>query len=101
MDITDWLNEENNNPQVIIFVGYPGSGKSFLASTQFAGLGYVQANRDTVGSWQKCVSVMEKALQVRRKSSYEHLFFLKEYYREWTLQVDVAPACKVEEMTAL
>ena len=50
--------------QVALFVGYPGSGKSFVASTHFAGLGYIQANRDTVGSWQKCVSVLEKALGV-------------------------------------
>ncbi|XP_064116042.1 uncharacterized protein F21D5.5-like isoform X1 [Macrobrachium nipponense] len=49
--------------EVIVFVGYPGSGKSFLASTHFAAAGYVQANRDTVGSWQKCISIMEKSLQ--------------------------------------
>ncbi|XP_068243727.1 bifunctional polynucleotide phosphatase/kinase-like, partial [Palaemon carinicauda] len=49
--------------EVIVFVGYPGSGKSFLASTHFAGLGYVQANRDTIGSWQKCISIMEKSVQ--------------------------------------
>lgn len=49
--------------EVALFVGYPGSGKSFLASTHFAGLGYIQANRDTVGSWQKCISIMEKSLQ--------------------------------------
>ncbi|XP_071529360.1 uncharacterized protein F21D5.5 isoform X1 [Panulirus ornatus] len=49
--------------EVIILVGYPGSGKSFFSSTHLAGLGYIQANRDTVGSWQKCVSIMEKSLK--------------------------------------
>ncbi|KAK7072515.1 hypothetical protein SK128_018821 [Halocaridina rubra] len=49
--------------EVAVFVGYPGSGKSFLASTHFAKLGYVQANRDTIGSWQKCVALLEKSTQ--------------------------------------
>nr|XP_045608307.1 uncharacterized protein F21D5.5-like [Procambarus clarkii] len=49
--------------EVVIMVGYPGCGKSFLTSTHFAALGYVQANRDSLGSWQKCLSVMEKSLQ--------------------------------------
>ncbi|XP_053642699.1 uncharacterized protein F21D5.5 [Cherax quadricarinatus] len=52
-----------HNLEVIIFVGYPGSGKSFLSTKHFAPLGYVQANRDSLGSWQKCLSVMETSLQ--------------------------------------
>ncbi|KAG7154645.1 Polynucleotide kinase 3 phosphatase and FHA domain-containing protein [Homarus americanus] len=58
--------------EVIILVGYPGSGKSFLSLTHFAGLGYVQANRDTVGNWQKCVAIMEKSLQFREFSGTDH-----------------------------
>ena len=50
--------------KVVLLVGYPGSGKSFLSKTIFAEKGYIQVNRDTLGSWQKCVSAMEKALDV-------------------------------------
>ncbi|KAK3851702.1 hypothetical protein Pcinc_041666 [Petrolisthes cinctipes] len=49
--------------EVVVCVGYPGSGKSFLASTYFTDHGYIQANRDLLGSWQKCISAMEKSLQ--------------------------------------
>jgi len=49
--------------EVIVLVGFPGSGKSFLSTTYLARRGYVQANRDTLKSWQKCVQVMDKALQ--------------------------------------
>lgn len=49
--------------EVIILVGFPGSGKSFFCSTHLAPLGYVTANRDTIGTWQKCVSLMEQSLK--------------------------------------
>ncbi|XP_045115645.1 LOW QUALITY PROTEIN: uncharacterized protein F21D5.5-like [Portunus trituberculatus] len=49
--------------EMIVLVGFPGSGKSFFCSTHLAPLGYVVANRDTIGSWQKCVSVMEQSLK--------------------------------------
>lgn len=49
--------------EVVILVGFPGAGKSFLAENHFAPLGYVVANRDTVGTWQKCVSILEKSVQ--------------------------------------
>ncbi|XP_076064471.1 polynucleotide kinase 3'-phosphatase isoform X2 [Oratosquilla oratoria] len=46
-----------------VLVGYPGSGKSFFAATCLASSGYIVANRDTLGSWQKCVGIMNKALK--------------------------------------
>ncbi|MPC08402.1 Bifunctional polynucleotide phosphatase/kinase [Portunus trituberculatus] len=52
--------------EMIVLVGFPGSGKSFFCSTHLAPLGYVVANRDTIGSWQKCVSVMEQSLKIMR-----------------------------------
>ncbi|XP_047001116.1 bifunctional polynucleotide phosphatase/kinase isoform X2 [Schistocerca americana] len=49
--------------QAVILVGGPGSGKSFFAKTHLVPKGYVHVNRDTLGSWQKCVSSMEDALK--------------------------------------
>lgn len=43
-------------------VGYPGSGKSHFVRQHLVPAGYVHVNRDTLGSWQKCVSAMESAL---------------------------------------
>lgn len=41
-------------------VGCPGSGKSYFVKNYLDHYGYV--NRDTLGSWKKCVTVMEKYL---------------------------------------
>ncbi|XP_015599277.1 uncharacterized protein F21D5.5 isoform X2 [Cephus cinctus] len=46
--------------EVIIMVGGPGSGKSHIAKTYLAG--YQHINRDTLRSWQKCVTHMDEAL---------------------------------------
>jgi len=46
----------------VVLVGYPGSGKTFFASTYLVPEGYHHVNRDTLGSWQKCISALEAAL---------------------------------------
>ncbi|XP_059806733.1 bifunctional polynucleotide phosphatase/kinase isoform X1 [Hypanus sabinus] len=48
--------------ELIVAVGFPGSGKSTFIRDFLVTEGYVYANRDTLGSWQKCVSVCEAAL---------------------------------------
>nr|CAX11689.1 polynucleotide kinase-3'-phosphatase [Nilaparvata lugens] len=48
--------------EVVVMVGSPGSGKSFFANSYLVKAGYSCVNRDTLGSWQKCVSSMESAL---------------------------------------
>lgn len=52
----------SDTKEVVVLVGSPGSGKSFFASTYLAPEGYHHVNRDVLGSWQKCVSVLESAL---------------------------------------
>uniref|UniRef100_A0A915PZT0 Uncharacterized protein n=1 Tax=Setaria digitata TaxID=48799 RepID=A0A915PZT0_9BILA len=41
--------------EILIFVGYPGCGKSSLAQKLAAKHGYGVVNRDTLKTWQKCV----------------------------------------------
>ncbi|XP_067939275.1 bifunctional polynucleotide phosphatase/kinase-like isoform X3 [Watersipora subatra] len=40
--------------ELIIMVGFPGSGKSFFSTNHLSA--YIRINRDTLGTWQKCVA---------------------------------------------
>lgn len=54
----------SDQQEVILMVGSPGSGKSHFAKFYLANYEYI--NRDTLGSWQKCVSAMEQSLTQRK-----------------------------------
>ncbi|ROL49953.1 Bifunctional polynucleotide phosphatase/kinase [Anabarilius grahami] len=49
--------------EVIVAVGFPGSGKSTFFQTHIIPKGYAYVNRDMLGSWQHCVSACERALK--------------------------------------
>ncbi|KAG8433960.1 hypothetical protein GDO86_012353 [Hymenochirus boettgeri] len=53
--------------EIIVAVGFPGAGKSTFFKEHLIPKGYECANRDTMGTWQKCVSACEDA--VRRGKS--------------------------------
>ena len=50
-----------------MFVGFPASGKTTFYETIMKSDGYVHVNRDTLGSWQKCVALCEQQLLKGRK----------------------------------
>lgn len=52
-----------NRPEVVVLVGYPASGKSHFAKQYLVSKQYAHINRDTLGSWQKCVEECERALK--------------------------------------
>ncbi|XP_033754080.1 LOW QUALITY PROTEIN: bifunctional polynucleotide phosphatase/kinase-like [Pecten maximus] len=51
------------SPEMVILVGFPASGKSFFSTTRLVPKGYIQINRDTLGTWQKCVTMCTKSLK--------------------------------------
>ncbi|ESO10945.1 hypothetical protein HELRODRAFT_109229 [Helobdella robusta] len=53
--------------QIIVMVGCPASGKSYFVKTYLVPLGYQRINRDTLGTWQKCVKKCEDALKMKEK----------------------------------
>ncbi|XP_067651415.1 bifunctional polynucleotide phosphatase/kinase-like [Haliotis asinina] len=52
----------SSTQEVAVLTGLPASGKSFFVKTYLIPKGYVHVNRDTLGSWQKCVAHCTKAL---------------------------------------
>lgn len=56
----------SSSSEVIVMVGFPGSGKSFFTKKYLEEKGYTIANRDKLGTWQKCVSVMERELDAKK-----------------------------------
>ncbi|XP_074535917.1 bifunctional polynucleotide phosphatase/kinase [Halichoeres trimaculatus] len=53
----------SSKTEVIVAVGFPASGKSTFFHTHVIPKGYVYVNRDTLGSWQKCVAACDSALK--------------------------------------
>ncbi|KAM8927483.1 bifunctional polynucleotide phosphatase/kinase [Pelodytes ibericus] len=53
----------SSSTEVVVSVGFPAAGKSTFIKEHLVTKGYVYANRDTLGSWQKCVSACEEALK--------------------------------------
>ncbi|XP_006229120.1 bifunctional polynucleotide phosphatase/kinase isoform X2 [Rattus norvegicus] len=51
------------NPEVVVAVGFPGAGKSTFIQKHLVSAGYVHVNRDTLGSWQRCVNSCQAALR--------------------------------------
>lgn len=57
-EICSGSNITSSSQEIILMVGCPGSGKSHFVRNYLKHYGYV--NRDTLGSWQKCITIMEK-----------------------------------------
>ncbi|KAG7470786.1 hypothetical protein MATL_G00117670 [Megalops atlanticus] len=58
--------------EVVVAVGYPASGKSTFFQMHMVPKGYVYVNRDTLGSWQQCVSACERALKEGRSVAVDN-----------------------------
>uniref|UniRef100_W5UJI3 Bifunctional polynucleotide phosphatase/kinase n=1 Tax=Ictalurus punctatus TaxID=7998 RepID=W5UJI3_ICTPU len=62
----------STSQEIIVAVGFPGSGKSTFFQTHIIPKGYVYVNRDTLGSWQHCVSACERALKEGRSVAVDN-----------------------------
>uniref|UniRef100_A0A8C5DQ09 PNK FHA domain-containing protein n=1 Tax=Gouania willdenowi TaxID=441366 RepID=A0A8C5DQ09_GOUWI len=78
--------------EVIVAVGFPASGKSTFFHDHVIPKGYVYVNRDSLGSWQKCVAACERALKEGRSVAVDNTNPDKESRKRY---VDVAKAAAV------
>uniref|UniRef100_A0A674MQM3 Polynucleotide kinase 3'-phosphatase n=1 Tax=Takifugu rubripes TaxID=31033 RepID=A0A674MQM3_TAKRU len=82
----------SSQTEVIVAVGFPASGKSTFFHTHIIPKGYVYVNRDTLGSWQSCVSACQRALKDGRSVAVDNTNPDPESRRRY---VDVAKAAGV------
>ncbi|KAJ0179994.1 hypothetical protein K1T71_004585 [Dendrolimus kikuchii] len=56
----------DNSAEILVLVGFPGSGKSFLAKQieKKSDFKYATVCRDVLGSWQKCATEAVKLVQM-------------------------------------
>ncbi|KAJ3896711.1 polynucleotide kinase 3 phosphatase-domain-containing protein [Lentinula edodes] len=54
---------EPRKQEIVLFVGYPGVGKSTICERYFVSKGYEHINQDTLGTRPKCVAAVEKSIQ--------------------------------------
>lgn len=53
----------SKSQEVVLLMGFPACGKSFFSQTYLVPKGYVHVNRDTLGTWKKCVDMCAKSLR--------------------------------------
>lgn len=56
----------SSSSEVVVCVGFPASGKTHFVENYLVPKGYVHVNRDTLGTWQKCLAECSKALEKGR-----------------------------------
>uniref|UniRef100_A0A2K5YE19 Polynucleotide kinase 3'-phosphatase n=1 Tax=Mandrillus leucophaeus TaxID=9568 RepID=A0A2K5YE19_MANLE len=64
----------SSSPEVVVAVGFPGAGKSTFLKKHLVSAGYVHVNRDTLGSWQRCVTACETALKQGKRVAIDNTF---------------------------
>lgn len=51
------------NQEIVVLVGFPGSGKSCFSKKYFSSHPYISVSQDISGSWQTCLQLAEQALR--------------------------------------
>lgn len=82
--------KKGKEPEMVVLVGMPASGKSTFAKRFFLNAGYVHINRDTLKTPQKCLKTTEEALKggksvvidntnSNKKSRFEYIKLAQKY----------------------
>jgi bifunctional polynucleotide phosphatase/kinase len=61
------INFQPQNKEIILMIGYPGSGKSTFVNNILIPMGYIRINRDTLKTVTKCINETKKYL-INQKS---------------------------------
>ncbi|KAJ8731381.1 hypothetical protein PYW07_004545 [Mythimna separata] len=89
--------------EILVLVGFPGSGKSFLAKQieKRSENSYVTVCRDVLGSWQKCAAEATKALRRGKSVVVDSTNPDKESRGRWvSLAKEMSVDCRCAFLTA-
>ncbi|XP_075977877.1 polynucleotide kinase 3'-phosphatase [Anticarsia gemmatalis] len=89
--------------EILVLVGFPGSGKSFLAKLieKKSGYNYTAVCRDVLGSWQKCAAEATKLLQRGKSVIVDSTNPDKESRARWvSLAKESKVQCRCARMSA-
>lgn len=89
-----------NNVEMIVFVGYPASGKSTLARQLCDLKAYVQVNQDTLGSAERCWKKAREELNNSKSVIIDNTNFFKEQRQRLFATVSVG-CCVMTEQQSL
>lgn len=73
-------------PELLVFVGYPASGKSTVARLLADDEGYVHINQDTLGSLEKCVKKAKEELSNNKSVIIDNTNFVEEQRRRFVMR---------------
>lgn len=74
--------DEDDNREVVVLVGLPGSGKSTVAEL-LVEKGYARVNQDELGSRNKCKGLMVEAVKAGKKVVIDRVNFDKQQRSSW------------------
>ncbi|KAF5372986.1 hypothetical protein D9758_001788 [Tetrapyrgos nigripes] len=80
---------ESNQPEIVLFVGYPALGKTTFYREFFEPLSYKHINQDTLGTRTKCIKAVQEAVENGHSYNTNRDRQTRKYY------VDVANRLKV------
>lgn len=62
----------SDEPEMILLVGFPASGKSYFSQEHLKTAGYEVINRDTLNTAQKCIAAAEAAIQNKKSCAVDN-----------------------------
>uniref|UniRef100_A0ABM5GS80 Bifunctional polynucleotide phosphatase/kinase n=1 Tax=Pogona vitticeps TaxID=103695 RepID=A0ABM5GS80_9SAUR len=62
----------SSSPELVVAVGFPAAGKSTFLKKYLVAVGYNYVNRDTLGSWQKCVASCQASLKAGKSVAVDN-----------------------------
>jgi predicted kinase len=74
--------DEEDNREVVVLVGLPGSGKSTVAE-RLVEKGYTRVNQDDLGSRNKCKGIMVEAIKAGKKVIIDRVNFDRQQRQSW------------------